>query len=148
MVYGESEGDSTITISTIPGLDTFVGDTTVFDYDIFPNEIVIHQEIDYCEGDFDNDGDQDGSDAATFKLDFGRSIFLNPCTNDNSCNSDFDCDVDVDGSDAAIFKEDFGRSPFFHPCLFYLAGNPGNHPIRATRRRLWSFAYICRPGQL
>jgi hypothetical protein len=34
---------------------------------------------DMCVGDFDYDGDCDGSDAARFKLDFGRSIFKNPC---------------------------------------------------------------------
>ena len=75
----ESEGDANITISTIPGLDTFVGDTTVFDGDIVDNILVIHQEIDICEGDFDNDGDQDGTDAALFKTDFGRSPFNRPC---------------------------------------------------------------------
>ena len=75
----ESEGGATITISTIPGFDTFVGDTTVFDPEIIDNNIVIHQQIDYCEGDFDNDGDQDGTDAALFKTDFGRSPFSNPC---------------------------------------------------------------------
>jgi hypothetical protein len=32
-----------------------------------------------CNGDFNCDGDCDGSDAALFKLDFGRSIFSNPC---------------------------------------------------------------------
>jgi hypothetical protein len=69
-----------------------------------------------CEGNFDDDQDLDGSDAATFKLDFGRSIFIDPCSNGNSCNGDFDCDVDVDGTDAAKFKEDFGRSPFNNPC--------------------------------
>ena len=69
-----------------------------------------------CEGNFDNDEDQDGSDAAKFKTDFGRSIFLTPCTNSAPCNGDLDCDVDVDGTDAAKFKEDFGRSPFFNPC--------------------------------
>ena len=69
-----------------------------------------------CEGNFDNDQDQDGSDASTFKVDFGRSIFLNPCTNSLSCNGDFDCDGDVDGTDGAKFKEDFGRSPFSNPC--------------------------------
>ena len=78
----ESVGNATITISTIPGLDTFVGDTTVFDPEIIDNNVVIHQEIDYCEGDFDYDGDCDGTDAARFKLDFGRSIFENPCPPD------------------------------------------------------------------
>ncbi len=32
-----------------------------------------------CEGNFDYDDDQDGSDAFTFKTDFGRSSFGNPC---------------------------------------------------------------------
>jgi hypothetical protein len=37
---------------------------------------------DLCVGDFDYDGDCDGSDAARFKLDFGRSMFENPCPPD------------------------------------------------------------------
>ena len=69
-----------------------------------------------CEGNFDCDHDQDGSDAATFKVDFGRSSFKNPCTNPAPCNGDFDCDSDCDGTDAAKFKEDFGRSPFSNSC--------------------------------
>ena len=69
-----------------------------------------------CEGNFDGDEDQDGSDAFTFKEHFGRSPFGNPCMPDNPCNGNFNCDADVDGSDAFIFKEDFGRSPFGHPC--------------------------------
>jgi hypothetical protein len=76
-------------------------------------------EVD-CEGNFDCDEDCDGTDAATFKLDFGRSAFFTPCTNDVSCNGDFDCDVDVDGTDAALFKSDFGRSSFNNPCSFCL----------------------------
>jgi hypothetical protein len=39
-------------------------------------------QIDYCEGNFDYDDDQDGSDAFTFKTDFGRSLFKNPCPPD------------------------------------------------------------------
>jgi hypothetical protein len=42
-------------------------------------------QIDYCEGDFDGDGDQDGTDAFTFKTDFGRSSFSNPCPPGVSC---------------------------------------------------------------
>lgn len=34
---------------------------------------------DMCVGDFDYDGDCDGTDAARFKLDFGRSGFNDPC---------------------------------------------------------------------
>lgn len=36
-------------------------------------------QIDFCEGNFDYDDDQDGADAFTFKTDFGRSTFQNPC---------------------------------------------------------------------
>ena len=34
---------------------------------------------DYCEGDFNCDGDVDGTDASLFKSDFGRSSMQNPC---------------------------------------------------------------------
>lgn len=37
---------------------------------------------DFCEGNFDYDEDQDGTDAFTFKTDFGRSAFKNPCPPD------------------------------------------------------------------
>ena len=40
---------------------------------------LIAQPIDYCEGNFDNDLDQDGTDAFVFKSDFGRSSLLDPC---------------------------------------------------------------------
>ena len=78
--------------------------------------------INYCEGDFDCDGDQDGADAAAFKTDFGRSIILNPCTNENPCNGDFLCDGCVDGTDGALFKSDFGRSSMQNPCPVCTAG--------------------------
>ena len=69
-----------------------------------------------CEGNFDCDQDCDGSDAATFKLDFGRNPFFGKCTAGNPCNGDFDCDGDCDGTDAAVFKQDFGRSEFNNSC--------------------------------
>jgi hypothetical protein len=34
---------------------------------------------DMCVGDFDYDGDCDGTDASRFKQDFGRSLLKNPC---------------------------------------------------------------------
>jgi len=37
---------------------------------------------DFCEGNFDYDKDVDGTDAATFKSDSGRSPFQNPCPDD------------------------------------------------------------------
>jgi hypothetical protein len=57
-----------------------------------------------CEGDFEPDGDVDGSDLAVFAADFGRT----DCSND--CEGDFNSDGDVDGSDLAIFAADFGRT--------------------------------------
>jgi len=59
-----------------------------------------------CEGDFDHDGDVDGSDLAIFAADFGRT----DCSPDNPCNGDFEPDGDVDGSDLAVFAADFGRT--------------------------------------
>ena len=59
-----------------------------------------------CEGDFDHDGDVDGSDLAVFAADFGRT----DCVNPPPCEGDFDHDGDVDGSDLAIFAADFGRT--------------------------------------
>ena len=43
----------------------------------FSVSVVMGQEP--CEGNFDFDEDVDGSDAAVFKSDFGRSPFSNPC---------------------------------------------------------------------
>ena len=71
---------------------------------------------DECEGNFDCDQDQDGTDAFTFKQDFGRGPLQDPCTEEDPCNGDFDEDGDVDGTDAFTFKKDFGRSPFGNPC--------------------------------
>jgi hypothetical protein len=75
-----------------------------------------------CEGNFNCDEDCDGTDAATFKIDFGRSAFENPCNNESQCHGDIDCDEDVDGTDAALFKEDFGRSTFNNPCPACVVG--------------------------
>jgi hypothetical protein len=75
-----------------------------------------------CEGNFDCDQDCDGTDAATFKRDFGRSLFVDRCDTGEICKGDFDCDLDVDGTDAAKFKEDFGRSGFTNPCPGCVAG--------------------------
>lgn len=59
-----------------------------------------------CEGDFDGDGDVDGSDLAVFAADFGRT----DCDTGEECKGDFDDDGDVDGSDLAVFAADFGRT--------------------------------------
>jgi hypothetical protein len=44
---------------------------------LLSGSIVLSQEL--CEGNFDCDGDVDGTDAAIFKEDFGRTVFKNPC---------------------------------------------------------------------
>jgi hypothetical protein len=77
-----------------------------------------------CEGNFDCDSDTDGTDAATFKADFGRSTILHSCIAGDICNGDFSCDGDVDGSDASLFKSDFGRSQFSKPCPTCTQGVP------------------------
>jgi PKD repeat protein len=57
-----------------------------------------------CKGDFNTDGDVDGTDLSLFAAEFGKS-------NCNwQCTSDFDCDGDVDGSDLADFAAEFGRT--------------------------------------
>jgi hypothetical protein len=71
-----------------------------------------------CEGNFDGDNDVDGTNASSFKTDFGRSLFNNACSDLYPCNGDFNCDGDADGSDAAIFKADFGRSQINDFCPF------------------------------
>ena len=58
-----------------------------------------------CEGDFDCDGDVDGSDLAVFAADFGRT----DCAIGPPCEGDFDGDNDVDGSDLAVFAADFEK---------------------------------------
>ncbi|MDL1978674.1 MAG: hypothetical protein LWX52_11365 [Deltaproteobacteria bacterium] len=63
-------------------------------------------EVPECEGNFDLDGDVDGSDLALFAADFGRT----DCAVGPRPAGDFDDDNDVDGSDLAVFAADFGRT--------------------------------------
>jgi len=57
-----------------------------------------------CRGDFNTDGDVDGSDLSLFAAEFGK-------TNCNwQCTGEFDCDGDVDGTDLAEFAAEFGRT--------------------------------------
>ena len=64
------------------------------------------EPLNECEGDFDDDGDVDGSDLAIFAADFGRTN----CGSAPPCEGDFDGDNDVDGSDLAVFAADFGKT--------------------------------------
>ena len=82
-----------------------------------------------CEGNFDCDQDVDGTDAATLRIDFGRSTFQDPCTAQNPCHGDFDCDHDCDGTDAALFKTDFGRSHLDNPCPACVVGEWCSYPL-------------------
>ena len=91
--------------------------------DIYPPQTNDIGDACDCEGNFDCDEDVDGSDASSFKADFGRNSFSNPCTSGNPCNGDFDCDSDCDGTDAARFKADFGRSSFNNPCPACVMGD-------------------------
>jgi predicted outer membrane repeat protein len=80
----DGDGDGTATV-----------DIGVDEYAILP-----------CEGNFDADGDVDGSDLAVFAADFGRM----DCAAEPPCEGDFNGDNDVDGSDLAVFAADFGRT--------------------------------------
>jgi hypothetical protein len=80
-----------------------------------------------CEGDFQCDGDVDGSDASTFKGYFGRSADLRPCVAGDTCSGDFTCDGDVDGTDVSLFKSDFGRSSMQNPCPVCVVGEWCNY---------------------
>jgi len=77
-----------------------------------------------CQGNFDNDGDVDGSDLAVFAADFGRT----DCSPSNRCSGDFDSDGDVDGSDLATFAADFGRTD----CPSLLPVEVGGHSSHFT----------------
>ena len=48
----------------------------VFAFSLFTSNLFAQ---DTCEGNFDCDQDVDGSDAAVFKEDFGRSVFEDQC---------------------------------------------------------------------
>lgn len=41
--------------------------------------VPVMAQVDFCEGNFDYDRDQDSMDAAKFKTDLGRSSMKNPC---------------------------------------------------------------------
>ncbi len=62
--------------------------------------------VNACEGNFDDDGDVDGTNLAVFAANFGRT----DCGNGAPCNGYFDHDGDVNASDLAVFAADFGRT--------------------------------------
>ena len=114
-----------------PGLaDNCPNDYNLFQEDTYPPNGNGIGDACECEGNFDCDEDTDGSDAASFKADFGRSGFNNPCNNTSQCHGDFDCDNDCDGTDAALFKQDFGRSGFNNPCPVCVVGEWCSYPLQ------------------
>jgi putative Ig domain-containing protein len=97
-------------VATIEGTPTTAG-TYVFTLELSDSDTPAQtatQEytLVICAGDFDYDGDVDGSDLAVFAADFGRA----DCDTDAPCVGDFDADGDVDGIDLAVFAADFGRT--------------------------------------
>jgi hypothetical protein len=62
------------------------------------------EETTACLGDFDGDGDVDGSDIGIFSQDFGREN----CG--GHCPGDLDGDGDVDNTDMGLFVSEFGRT--------------------------------------
>jgi hypothetical protein len=99
-----------------------------------------------CEGDFEPDGDVDGSDLAVFAADFGRT----DCDTGPLCEGDFDNDSDVDGSDLAVFAADFGRTdcPVKAPLNLFNIGNSIGEGIAADgiigsthHETVWSTGY-------
>lgn len=124
---GWNPGSTTSTTTTVDPNDTD-SDGVPDDEDNCPNTPNPNQEDNYppqgndigdacdCEADFLCDGSVDSGDVTLFLIDFGKSEFLNPCTNEIPCNGDFNCDATVDADDVTKFLEDFGRSEFFNPC--------------------------------
>ena len=91
------------------GAETCVDDVCQPGSDPCPGEFcdeISDQCVAGCEGDFEPDGDVDGSDLAVFAADVGRS----DCDIGDPCEGDFDNNNDVDGSDLAVFAADFGRT--------------------------------------
>jgi hypothetical protein len=73
--------------------------------------LIAEDDTDYCEGDFNRDGDVDGSDLVVFAADFGQTN----CYFTGDCQGDFTYDGDVDIADLTVFAADFGRTDC--PCL-------------------------------
>ena len=80
---------------------------------------------DPCEGNFDCDQDVDGTDAAVFKSDFGRSSFSNPCPTcqDNPCPCP-GCALTVCGIDDPIGLDICLSSGEGNCCCCAPAGDP------------------------
>jgi hypothetical protein len=142
------DGNTTITILTIPAFDTVCGCSgpIIYDSQISPNNVTIFQTF----VDTDSDGIPNHEDNCLLipngpelgtclygtvgetcnssqecdpngfcsmnQEDRDRDNVGDVCDDITMCKGNFDYDGDVDGTDAALFKEHFGRSAFNDPC--------------------------------
>ena len=84
-----------------------------------------------CKGDFEADGDVDGTNLSQILEHFGRNPYINPCIPEDPCTGDFDNDDDVDADDITVILEEFGRNKWFlpcPPCFFGFVGPPPAPP--------------------
>ena len=86
-----------------------------------------------CEGNFDGDEDQDGSDGVTFKTDFGRNPFNNPCkgldiyvagTNGTVLHYDGSTWTEMETGTTESLRDVWGAST---SDIFAVGGNAGLH---------------------
>lgn len=68
--------------------------------------LITPDDTDYCKGDFDRDGDVDGTDLAVLAADFSRT----DCYDTGDCEGDINYDGKVNNVDLAEFAGDFGRT--------------------------------------
>lgn len=92
----EKIGESTSTYSVY--MDYAVSNETTYLYAV--------EAVCECNGDFDNDGDVDGTDLAVFAADVGRT----DCGQGEPCEGDFNGVGNIDDSDFALFSANFGQS--------------------------------------
>lgn len=84
---------------------TIGADSSIYVLERGANRVQKFKILQDWKGDFDNDGDVDGSDLAIFTAAFGST---SSGLNYNS-QCDFDADGDVDGSDLAVFAKHYGK---------------------------------------
>lgn len=68
--------------------------------------MITEDDTEYCEGDFDRDGDVDGGDLGVLAADINRT----DCFDSGDCEGDFNYDGSVNTDDIIVFADDFGRT--------------------------------------